>query len=281
MKIGNKTYDTKNHTYVMGILNVTPDSFSDGGKYLKEDLALKQVERMIDEGADIVDVGGESSRPGYIKVTEEEEIQRVIPIIEKIKRRFNIPISLDTYRSKVAKEGIIAGADMINDIWGLQYDDKIASVISEAKVACCLMHNRNPNPCYQKGETGQTVLYENFLEEISSDLYKSINKARIAGIDHEKIIIDPGIGFAKNLEENLLAIKHIKKLCGMEFPVLLAASRKSVIGLTLGLSSSERIEGTLATTAYAVMSGCSFVRVHDVKENKRCIQMLEAIIQAN
>ncbi len=266
MEIGNRKFDVKNHTYVMGILNVTPDSFSDGGKYTVRDRMLFRVEEMMAEGMDILDIGGESTRPGYTLIADEEEIERTVPVIEAVKSRFNIPISLDTYKSKVAKAGILAGADMINDIWGLQYDEKMAEVIALSGLPCCLMHNR------AKAE------YQNFMEDLAADLAGVIHLAQKAGIAEDKIILDPGVGFGKAYENNLEVINRLEELRIFGYPILLGASRKSVIGLTLDLPVQERVEGTLVTTVIGVMKGCSFVRVHDIKENVRAIKMAEAIL---
>ncbi len=266
MKIGNREFDTKGHTYIMGILNVTPDSFSDGGRWNDKDRALYHVEKMLAEGADIVDVGGESTRPGYTMISEEEEIARAVPVVEAIKSRFNVPVSLDTYKAKVAQAGIQAGADMINDIWGLKYD-KIASVISAGKVPCCLMHNR------------KNADYQNFMEDMVSDLQETLRIAREAGIAEDKIILDPGVGFGKTYENNLEAIRCLEKLHVLGYPLLLGCSRKSVIGLALDLPVSERTEGTIVTTVMAVLKGCSFVRVHDIRENARAVRMTEAILK--
>ncbi len=265
MKIGNRIFETEKHTYVMGILNVTPDSFSDGGKFNRLNLALAHVEQMIAEGADIIDIGGESTRPGHQQITEEEEIQRIAPVVTQVKSRFDIPISVDTYKAKVAKACLEAGADLVNDIWGLKYDKDMAGLISEAKAACCLMHNR------------KEAVYHNFMEEMKSDLQETLKIAGDAGIPEDKIILDPGVGFGKSYENNLEAICRLGELHQLGFPLLLGTSRKSVIGLALDLPVEERMEGTLVTTVQAVLSGCAFVRVHDVKENKRAVQMAEAI----
>lgn len=267
MKIGNKEFDTINHTYIMGILNVTPDSFSDGGSYDKPDQALKRAEKMVDEGADIIDVGGESTRPGYIQISIQEEIERVVPIIEKIKNNIEVPISVDTYKSEVAKAAIQAGADLVNDIWGLKYDPQMASLIAEHEAACCLMHNR------------EHTEYVEFMTEVLRDLKESVQIAESAGIDKTKIILDPGIGFGKNYEMNLQILKDLEEFHQLGYPMLLAASRKSVIGLTLDLPVEQRTEGTLVTTVMAVMKHYSFVRVHDIRENKRVILMTEAILK--
>lgn len=268
MRIGNREFDTANHTYIMGILNVTPDSFSDGGKYASVDKALKRAEQMIQEGADIIDIGGESTRPGYTLLSDQEEMERVLPVIERVKKNFDIPVSLDTYKSSVAAEGIRAGVDMINDIWGLKYDEKMAEVIAGAGASCCLMHNR------------REAVYEDFLTDVLKDLEQSLELASDAGISYDRIMIDPGVGFAKSYEENLLIMKHLESLHTFGLPVMLAASRKSVIGLALGLEKDERLEGTLATSVLAVMKGCGFVRVHDIKENARGVQMALAIRNA-
>lgn len=268
MQIGNRNFEIGNHTYVMGILNVTPDSFSDGGQYNNMDTVLFRVEEMIKEGADIIDVGGESTRPGYEQISAGEEIIRVVPVIEQIKKRFDIPVSLDTYKATVAKAGIAAGADLINDIWGLKYDECMADVIAGADVSCCLMHNRKePN-------------YQNFIQDVLADLKESVQLAQKAGIKQDKIITDPGIGFAKSYEQNLLLLQKLEVLKSLGCPVLLGTSRKSVIGLTLDLPAHQRINGTIATTVLGVVKGCSFVRVHDIKENVQAIKMAEAILQA-
>ena len=266
MIIGKKEFDTKHHIYIMGILNITPDSFSDGGSYNHLDKALFRVENMIKEGMDILDIGGESTRPGYQMITQEEEINRVIPVIEAVKHRFDVPVSLDTYKANVARAGIEAGSDMINDIWGLLYDTDMAEVIAGANVACCLMHNK------------EEANYHDFMEEVKSDLYKSLEVAEKAGIGKDKIILDPGVGFGKTYEQNLEVIRRIGELKKIGYPVLLGTSRKSVIGLTLDLPIEERLTGTLATSAYGIMQGCSFLRVHDVREHRELIKMMKAIM---
>lgn len=267
MRIGTREFQTDKHTYIMGILNVTPDSFSDGGKFMQIDRALYHARQMISEGADLLDIGGESSRPGYEMIGAEEEIERVVPVIEAIKKEFETPLSLDTCKSEVAQAGIAAGADMINDIWGLRYDPKMGKVIREGKVACCLMHNRE-NACY-----------ENIWKELKEDLMISVGLAKAAGISEEQIILDPGIGFAKEYEDNLVVLRYLEELRELGFPYLLGASRKSVIGRTLDLPVDQRLEGTLVTSVIAVQAGCSFVRVHDVKENSRAVRMAEAVFR--
>lgn len=267
MRIGNREFDVKNHTYVMGILNVTPDSFSDGGKYNQMDKALFHVEEMIKEGMDILDIGGESTRPGYTLLSDEEEIERITPVIEKVKSKFDIPVSLDTYKSRVALAGIQAGADLINDIWGLKYDSHMAEVIAASQLPCCLMHNR------------KEAVYTCFMEDVAADLSETVYLAKKAGIAEEQIILDPGVGFGKTYKNNLEVINHLEEFKILGYPILLGTSRKSVIGLTLDLPAGERVEGTLVTTVFGVMKGCAFVRVHDVKENVRAIKMAEAILK--
>ena len=267
MRIGSRDFATTGHTYIMGILNVTPDSFSDGGKFNQIDAALKHAEEMIRDGADVIDIGGESTRPwGYTKISDEEETGRVVPVIEAVKKEFEIPISVDTYKSGVAEAAAQAGADLINDIWGLKYDARMSEVIAKSGLACCLMHNRD------------NTEYRNFMEDMKQDLRETIALAKAAGIADDKIILDPGVGFAKSYENNLEVIRRLKEFNELKYPVLLGTSRKSVIGLTLDLPAAERVEGTIVTTVMAVEAGCMFVRVHDVKENHRAIQMAEAIL---
>ena len=268
MKIGNKLFDTQHHTYIMGILNVTPDSFSDGGKWNTADAALRHTEEMLADGMDIVDIGGESTRPGYTKLSDQEEIDRVVPMIEAVKARFDVPISVDTYKSAVAQAALEAGADLVNDIWGLKYDDKMAELIASYGVPCCLMHNRNE------------PVYADYLPDVLDDLRACVRLAKQAGIADDRIILDPGIGFGKTLEHNLQLTNHLEILHELGYPILLGTSRKSMIGLTLDLPKDEREEGTLATTVLGVMKGCAFVRVHDVRKNRRAVDMTEAILNS-
>lgn len=265
MRIGNREFDVKNRTYIMGILNVTPDSFSDGGSFCDVDSAVRHAGDMIEKGAHILDIGGESTRPGYIQISEEEEIARIVPIIKAIKEAYDIPVSVDTYKSKVAEAAILAGADLINDIWGLKYDGTMAEVIARYDKPCCLMHNRRDTD------------YQDFMKDVQTDLQESIRLAKQAGIAEDKIILDPGVGFVKTYEQNLEVIARMGELKTLGYPLLLGTSRKSVIGLTLDLPVEERLEGTLVTTVMAVEQGCAFVRVHDVQENARAIRMSEAI----
>lgn len=266
MKIGNKIINFEDRTYVMGILNVTPDSFSDGGNYNNIESAVKRAKEMVEEGADIIDIGGESTRPGASYISEEEEIQRVIPIIKAIKSELDVLISVDTYKSKTAEEAIKAGADIINDVWGFKKDSNMAKVVAKYEVPCILMHNREDKP------------YSNLMKNILEDLIDSINIALDAGVKRENIILDPGIGFAKTYEENLKVMNNLQDIVNIGFPVLLATSRKSMIGLTLNLPVENRVEGTIATTVLGIMKGCKIVRVHDVLENKRACVMTDKIL---
>ncbi len=266
MIIGSREFDTEHNTYIMGILNVTPDSFSDGGRYNSLDAALFHAQQMADEGADIIDVGGESTRPGHTQISDEEEISRVVPVIEKLKQEFDIPLSVDTYKSAVAAAAVRAGADLVNDIWGLKYDENIASVIAESGAACCLMHNR------------EQTEYNDFTADFMDDMRECVRLADQAGIPRDKIILDPGVGFGKTYEMNLTIINRLEILHELNLPILLGTSRKSVIGLTLDLPADQREEGTLVTTVYAVQKGCAFVRVHDVEKNRRAIRMTQALM---
>ena len=265
MKIGTKEFEFGQKVYIMGILNATPDSFSDGGRYEAVEPAMQQVGRMIADGAHIIDVGGESTRPGHMPISSEEEIRRIIPIIRSIRERYDIPVSVDTSKSSVARAALHAGADLINDVWGFLRDEDMAAVAAEYDVPVCLMHNRDHAD------------YVNFLDEVVSDLRKSVALARKHGVRQENIILDPGIGFGKTYEQNLFLLGHLETICGLGYPVLLGASRKSVIGLTLRLPVEEREEGTIATSVVGAMKGCSIVRVHDVRANARALRMTEAI----
>ncbi|MCH5252022.1 MAG: dihydropteroate synthase [Lachnospiraceae bacterium] len=266
MRIGGREFPSGVRTYVMGILNVTPDSFSDGGEYNSVSDAMKAVERMIKEGADLIDVGGESTRPGHIQIHEEEEIQRIVPVIEEIKKQFDIPVSVDTYKSTVAAEAIAAGADLLNDIWGFRYDEGMSVLAAEKDIPVCLMHNR------EKAE------YTDYLQEVIEDLQISLAIAKKHGVKEENIILDPGVGFGKTYEQNLMIMNHLEDIVALGYPVLLGASRKSMIGLTLDLPVTEREEGTIATSVIGAIKGCEYVRVHDVEKNVRALKMADAIL---
>ncbi|MCU6603901.1 dihydropteroate synthase [Peribacillus frigoritolerans] len=266
IKCGSFDLDYSNKTLIMGILNVTPDSFSDGGKYNRIDAALKHAERMVNDGADILDVGGESTRPNYERISEEEEIERVAPIIEAISRNIEVPISVDTYKSRVAEAAVKAGAHILNDIWGGKADSLMSKVAAEYKVPIILMHNRG------------NMEYGHFVRDVLQDLFESIMLVKDAGVKDENIILDPGIGFAKDLRLNLEMMRNLDKLVSLGYPVLLATSRKSMIGHVLDLPPSERMEGTAATICHGIQQGCQMVRVHDVKEMARTAKMMDALL---
>lgn len=264
MKIGNREFEFGKKVYVMGILNVTPDSFSDGGQFFQAEQAVRQAQQMIADGADLIDIGGESTRPGHTQISDEEEIERVVPVIRRIKERFEIPVSIDTYKS-VAKAALEAGADLLNDIWGFLYDEEMAVLASAHDAAVCLMHNR------------EAAVYDELVPDVIKDLERCLAIAEKHGVKREKIILDPGIGFGKTYEQNLEIMNHLEQICGMGYPVLLGASRKSMIGLTLDLPVTDREEGTIATSVIGAMKGCDFVRVHNVRANVRALKMTEAI----
>lgn len=275
MIIGSKNFDLNNgHSYIMGILNVTPDSFSDGGKYSDIDAALNQAKQMVEDGADIIDIGGESTRPGYTQISVEEELGRILPVIEKLKVNFDTPISVDTYKCNVADAVLNAGADMINDIWGLDYPEdpehEMAKVCAKYDVPVCVMHNNS--------EKLDCVNAEEFNNIFIPQLQNRINIAREAGIRDENIILDPGVGFAKGLNENKWSIPAIKNLKDLGYPVLLGISNKSIIGNISNLPVGERTEGTIALNVLGRTYGSDFFRVHDVRSNKRALEIADAIM---
>ncbi|CAM3691988.1 dihydropteroate synthase [Marinicrinis lubricantis] len=265
IRCGRKELRLGERTLIMGILNVTPDSFSDGGKYVRVEQAVEQAQRMVEEGADIIDIGGESTRPGFQQVSAEEELRRVIPVIEAISSKLDVPISVDTYKAETAKQSLEAGAHIINDIWGFKRDPHMAEVAAAYGCPVILMHNR------------ETEDYVDFLQDVKSDLAESIKIAKRAGVKDEQIILDPGIGFAKSHEQNLHLMNHLYALGEMGYPVLLATSRKRMIRNVLELPVDDVVEGTLATTVIGIMQGCSIIRVHDVKANRRAADMTDAI----
>lgn len=254
-------------TYIMGILNATPDSFSDGGNYTNQNKAIEHGLNMVEQGADIIDVGGESTRPGAIPVAPSEEISRVVPVIKELNSKIPVIISIDTYRASTAEQAIKAGATFINDVWGLKNDPEIAGVSAQNDVYVCVMHNR------------KSPVYSNLIKDVLNDLEESINIALRAGVAKEKIIIDPGIGFGKTYEQNIEVMRNFEQLKKLGFPILLGASRKSFIGITLGLPVEERLEGTIATTVTGIIKGADIVRVHDVMQNKRAAQMADKIFR--
>ena len=254
-------------TYIMGILNVTPDSFSDGGDYTNIDIAVNHAKEMIELGADMIDLGGESTRPGHKFVSSEEEISRIVPVIKRLKEEINVPISIDTYKSEVAEEALKLGVDMVNDVWGLTYDGKMADVVAKYDGEVCIMHN-------QEG----TDYDKDIMEAIKEFLQNSIDMALKAGVKKEKIVLDPGIGFGKTYEQNIEVLDRLGELRDLGYPVLLGTSRKSVLGKILENSTpKERVNATVATTVLGVKDGVDIVRVHDVKENKEAAMVADAI----
>lgn len=266
LSCGSYELDFSKKTLIMGILNVTPDSFSDGGHFNSIEKAISQAKRLVEDGADIIDIGGESTRPGSDHVTEKEELARVIPIIEAISSEVKVPISIDTYKAEVAKQSIVAGAHIINDVWGGKADKRMPEVAAEYSVPYIVMHNRND------------LNYSSFIRDAFYDLYESIELAKRAGVKDESIIVDPGIGFAKDLQLNIEMMRNLDSLVALGYPVLLGTSRKSMIGSVLDLPANERLEGTIATVCYGIQKGCHLMRVHDVKEVARAAKMMDALV---
>lgn len=264
---GKYKLDCNQKTLIMGILNVTPDSFSDGGRFNALDNAVGHAKKMVRDGADIIDVGGESTRPGHEPVSAEEEIDRVLPVIQAVANAVQAPISIDTYKAKTADAGVMAGAHIINDIWGAKKDPEIAAVAAERDVPIVLMHNRDNRD------------YTNFIRDVLNDLYESISIAKNAGVPDSSIILDPGIGFAKDYHENLIMMRNLDKLVGLGYPVLLGTSRKRMVGTALDLPVEERMEGTGATVCYGIQQGCHIMRVHDVKEISRMSAMMDILLE--
>ena len=262
MKIGNREFDFTENAYVMGILNVTPDSFSDGGRYNSVDAAVAHAVQMVEDGADIIDIGAESTRPGHTHISAIDETARLLPALRAVRKAVNVPISVDTYRASVAAEALANGADMINDIWGLTYDKALPGVLAHSGCPVCIMHNR-------KEDT-----YRNFFPEWLDEMRDRIHLAKDGGIRDESIIIDPGIGFAKHFPEDTSAMLHLSDFCDLGYPVLLGVSRKRLIGSLTGLPVDERDEGTAAINVYGYLAGARIFRVHNVRTNRR---MLDAV----
>ena len=271
-------------TYVMGIINVTPDSFSGDGILAGSEVqkkALDQVRSFINSGVDIIDIGGESTRPGSQVVSWQEETDRVVPVIAAVRKETYLPISVDTYKSEVAEAALSAGADWINDVWGLRADPKMASVAARAKAPVVLMHNRS-KPAEAELQTrlgGRYIgsVYNDLIADISAELLDSVSIATKAGIEKDHIILDPGIGFGKTIDQNLELINRLNEICSLGYPVLIGPSRKSFIGYTLDLPPSDRIEGTAAAVAVGIVRGASIIRVHDVMQIVRVARMTDAI----
>lgn len=268
MRISAGAYDLDfaKKTYMMGILNTTPDSFSDGGRFNRIEAAVQHAEQMVSDGADMIDIGGESTRPGYTPVSAAEELERVLPIIQAVAAGTDVPISIDTYKAETAEQSIEAGAHIINDIWGAKKDPEIAAVAAEKDVPIILMHNRD------------SMEYESFIRDVLLDLYDSINIAVKAGVPEQKIILDPGIGFAKDMQQHLLMLQNLDKVAALGFPVLLGASKKRIVGHVLDLPVEERMEGTGAVCCFGIEKGCHILRVHDVKPISRMAKMMDALV---
>ncbi|MFI8710016.1 dihydropteroate synthase [Bacillus sp. NPDC077411] len=267
MQCGEYTLNLNEKTFIMGILNVTPDSFSDGGNYNEVEAAVRHAKEMVMNGAHIIDIGGESTRPGFAKVSEEEELQRVLPMVRAVSQAVDVPISIDTYKAEVAKQAIEAGACIINDVWGAKAEPEIAKVAAHYNVPIILMHNRD------------NTNYRNLMADMVADLYESITIAKRAGVRDENIILDPGIGFAKTFEQNLEVMRNLEQLKVLGYPLLLGTSRKSFIGHALDLPVEERLEGTGATVCLGIQKGCEIVRVHDVKEMSRMAKMMDVMLR--
>lgn len=262
-----KTYDLNRRTHVMGILNITPDSFSDGGSYTEVEKAVDQAVKMEQLGADIIDIGGESTRPGHRALSIDEELQRILPVIEAVRKKVKIPISVDTYKAKTAEHAIRAGADIINDVWGAKKDPEIAEIAAKYNVPIILMHNReNKN-------------YTNLIEDMKHDLQESIDIALRAGVKQENIILDPGIGFAKSLEDNYTVLNHLEEFTSLGYPVLLATSRKSFISKIVDVPPEERDNATGATTCLGITKGVQMIRVHNVALHVELTKMMDAMLR--
>ena len=282
MSKNKQVFNFGSKTYIMGILNITPDSFSDGGKFFSVDDAVKQAIKMEKEGADIIDVGGESTRPGSESISIDEEMSRVIPVIEELVGKINIPISIDTYKSKIAEQALDLGVSMINDITALRGDKNLASIVAKYDVPICLMHMKGEPKNMQKNPT-----YDDVVKEIHDFLKERTEFAISNGIKKEKIIIDPGLGFGKRtgkgIEDNCEILKRLSELKNLGFPILLGASRKTFIGNICGgnnpLLVSDRLEGSLAAACIAILNGADIIRVHDVKETRRCVDIVDSIIR--
>jgi len=258
-------------TYIAGILNLTPDSFSDGGEFVDLGAAEAQFLHMIEAGADIIDIGGESTRPGFTPITAEEEITRVVPFIESIRKKTDALISIDTSKASVAAAALGAGADIVNDVWGAQGDSRMAEVLGCHGASCILMHNR---PANQAGQG-------DVIEAIAAFLRESVDQVKAAGVRADAIVLDPGLGFGKTYEENWTIMRRLPELIGLDYPLLIGASRKSMIAKLLGLTEPKaRLSGTLGTTALAIQAGVDFIRVHDVRENRECADVVDHCLRS-
>lgn len=269
------SFDLSSRTLVMGVLNVTPDSFFDGGRYLEIDKALGHIDKMINDGADIIDIGGESTRPGSYGVSEKVELGRVIPVIRAAVKRFNVPVSIDTTKSIVAKMALEEGASFVNDISGLKFEPEIANIVAAYQAGLVVMHTPS-HPIDMQNTTN----YESIVPDIIKSLGDSVELAENAGVSPSSIIIDPGIGFGKTTEQNLKLLKHLNEFLILRKPVLIGTSRKSFIGNVIGSDNlDDRLEGTSATVAIGIMNGASIIRVHDVRYMKRVARVVDAVLR--
>ena len=275
-KCGSRTLKLGKKTYIMGILNVTPDSFSDGGKFLDPQAAIDHAKLMVKQGADIIDVGGESSRPGSEPVSVEEEKRRVIPVIRRLVKELDVPLSIDTYKSEVAKDALEAGACLVNDISGLRFSPDMAAIVADAKASVVVMHIKGTPKTMQKDPK-----YKNVVKEVMGQLKVQTDLAKKAGIPKDRILIDPGIGFGKTVDHNCRLIAEVRQLRKLGYPILIGTSRKTFIGKILGTEVDDRLEGTIASNVVAVLGGVDFVRVHDVKEIKRALTMTDRLVRRN
>ena len=286
LQIGPATLEWGSQTYVMGIINITPDSFSGDGLLSEREwvrLAVEQGMKFAEEGAHLLDIGGESTRPGAEVVDADEEINRVVPVIQALAAQVNLPISVDTYKADVAAAALEAGAHMVNDVWGLKMDPSMAGLCAQHNVPVIVMHNRShPRNAVQEERLGGRYLgteYDNLLMDVAGELQQSIDIAKSAGVPDEHIIVDPGIGFGKTVEQNLTLLNHLDKLKALGYPILLGTSNKSLIGYTLDLPPEERVEGTAATVVIGIDRGADIIRVHQVKEISRVARMTDAIVR--
>jgi dihydropteroate synthase len=286
MQIGKGTFAWRSRTYVMGILNITPDSFSGDGLFRGKQIveaALNQARGFVASGADMLDVGGESTRPGAEPVGAQQEMERVIPVIEALSQETDLPVSIDTYKASVASAALAAGASLVNDVWGLRADPELAALVAERSVPVVLMHNRSqPANAEVRDRLGGRyvgVEYANLIEDVKKELLESIAIAHKAGISDEKIILDPGIGFGKTVEQNLELLNLCGEIRDLGYPLLVGPSRKSFIGYTLNLPPEQRVEGTASAVAVAIARGADIVRVHDVEQIARVAMMTDAIVR--
>ncbi|MBN8211046.1 dihydropteroate synthase [Bacillus sp. NTK071] len=268
MEWRDRLIDWNQKTWIMGILNATPDSFSDGGEYNTIDHAVAHALQLVEDGADLIDIGGESTRPGAIPVTLEEELKRVVPVIKAVRKVVDVPISIDTYKAEVADQAILAGADIINDVWGAKADREMGKVAASHAVPIILMHNRYDTD------------YGDIMADIKTDVEESIAIVREAGVADRNIILDPGIGFAKTHEQNLEVMRRLDEFAAIGYPVLLGTSRKSIVAKTLNTPPNDRVEGTGATVCLGIERGCQIIRVHDVKPIVRMSRMMDAMLKS-